>query len=310
VQGDKLKLTGASTSGSADFSTSPAEGGAQWKAHFTWKIPQTIVAGTKLAGGIQLGVTVSNVQPDQPLQQGIKGFAPGFAEQIIAAYPATASVSKSYDYTLSAGTTGAFTITIEAVSSTVTYHYAPKPTTHTCKRPQSAYAPSARQAGCSAAVAFLFTQSGRPPNVPTRVLDVRTVGHGSGRVELTTEGFPIRASLELKTARVVLERDYFTAGGDRATQRLVFALAKNPDESFYGGPPGARGIVTGLMLVDSSDPSCTEGSHTGVREATLNIKDRGDDEGKDRVSLTVAGCHHESFSVEGTKRVNVVITLK
>src|SRR4051812_50064289 len=30
----------------------PAEGGAQWKNHFTWKVPQTITAGGSGEGGV------------------------------------------------------------------------------------------------------------------------------------------------------------------------------------------------------------------------------------------------------------------
>jgi hypothetical protein len=123
VQGSHLTFTNGAPSGSADFATNPAEGGAQWKTHFTWKVPTTLVAGTKIAGGIQLSVTVSDVKPEQPLQQGIKGFAPDFAQQIIAQYPSPGTASQSFDYTLPAGQTTDFTMTIEFVSSTAVYHY-------------------------------------------------------------------------------------------------------------------------------------------------------------------------------------------
>jgi hypothetical protein len=123
VQGTHLTFTNGAPSGSADFATNPAEGGAQWKTHFTWKVPTTLVAGTKIAGGIQLSVTVSDVKPEQPLSQGIKGFAPEFAQQIIAQYPSPGTASQSFDYTLPAGQTTDFTMTIEFVSSTAVYHY-------------------------------------------------------------------------------------------------------------------------------------------------------------------------------------------
>ena len=309
VQGDKLKVGAAGTSGSADFATSPAEGGAQWKAHFTWHVPGTLVAGTKVQGGIQIGVTVSDVKPDQPLQQGVKGFAPGFAQQIIASYPATATASQSFDYTLPAGQTSAFTITIEFVSSTLTYHYAPKKTTPVCKRPNAAYAPAASQAGCTAAVSFLFTAGGRPKSAPKRVLDVRIAGHGSGTVDLDGQGDPIGPTLVLKTARVVVERDYAGDDLEDHTQRLVFALAKDGDTALHGAPPGPRAIRTHVKLVDSSDPSCPEGRH-GPREARLYIGDRGNASGFDVVGLTVDGCDHHDYAFKGTKRVNVVILVK
>jgi hypothetical protein len=182
VQGTKLKVTSASTSGSAEYSTDPAEGGAQWKNHFTWKVPQTITAGTKLAGGIQLGIAVSDVQPPQPLQQGIKGFAPGFAEQVIAQYPTSAAVSKPFDYTLFASATAAFTITIEMQSSTVTYHYAPKATTPKCTRARLASAGTSAPDGLEASgkVTFHLSAHGVPAHgeSPT-LLSSSTAGQGS-----------------------------------------------------------------------------------------------------------------------------------
>ena len=126
----KLKINPA---GTADFTTDPAEGGAQWKVHFTWKVPETIVAGENIQGAIKIGLTVSDVQPDQPLSNGINALAPDFAQQVIANYPSSASVSKSYDYKLSAGQTLPFTITIGFLSSSVVYHYQPGAARHAAK---------------------------------------------------------------------------------------------------------------------------------------------------------------------------------
>src|SRR5437588_9753081 len=55
--GQPKKLLQIDAGGSADFSTDPAASGAQWKDHFHWTVPATIVAGKP--SQVTIGVSVS-----------------------------------------------------------------------------------------------------------------------------------------------------------------------------------------------------------------------------------------------------------
>jgi hypothetical protein len=122
VQGSRLTVSGMT----ADYQTQPSDG-AQWHFHYSWKVPDTLVAGRKVSGGIMIADTISNVSPDQDLLDQINALAPDFAQAVSVQYKkgsGSASASMTYDYTLAADTTAPdFYITIGFVSSSVVYHY-------------------------------------------------------------------------------------------------------------------------------------------------------------------------------------------
>jgi hypothetical protein len=122
AQGSRLTVSGMT----ADYQTQPSDG-AQWHAHYSWKVPGTLVAGRKVSGAIMIADTISNVSPDQDLSDQINALAPDFAQAVPVQYQkgsGSASASMTYDYTLAADTTAPdFYITIGFVSSSVVYHY-------------------------------------------------------------------------------------------------------------------------------------------------------------------------------------------
>ncbi|HEY7891051.1 MAG TPA: hypothetical protein VIC05_02465, partial [Solirubrobacteraceae bacterium] len=118
VQGSQLTIDPSGMT--ADYH--PPQTGAQWKTHYHWQVPTTLVAG-KSSTGITIGETISEVQPDQELSDQINALAPDFAQAVQAHYHGSPSVEQSYGYTLAADTTQDFTITVGFVSSTVVYHY-------------------------------------------------------------------------------------------------------------------------------------------------------------------------------------------
>ncbi len=100
-----------------------AGNGGDWKIHYSWKVPRTLIAGK--TASITLGDTISDVNPNQPLSDSINALAPDFAQQLIVHYPPSGPSSQTYAYKLAADQAGAkeITITIGFTSSTVVYHY-------------------------------------------------------------------------------------------------------------------------------------------------------------------------------------------
>ena len=312
VQGDKLTVGSASTSGSADYSSKPSEGGAQWKDHFTWHVPQKIVAGTKIAGGIQLAITVSNVQPEQPLSQGIKGFAPGFAEQIIANYPAAATASKSFDYTLFASATSGFTITIEFMSSTLTYHYAPSG--NSCR----VFASAAGATAEACLESFRFAVAAHHP---------ARVRAPTGRK--TNEGWVLKGGNVVSMMRPHLSYYESTSVQDPAYTRGALIDLKVTDADLTESGP-SRVVKLKVTVIDNAEGNpaidkivrCRAGSHGTIVLIDDNRLVKGADNGqiRDKVLVTLPPCPyfshtysnedsflHEPFNGGEGQRANVIV---
>jgi hypothetical protein len=124
VQGAQLVIDPAGET--AVYDHTGAYGGAgtggEWKLHYSWSLPSTLVAGQPAS--ITLGDMFSDVNPPNGISDSINVVGPELAKQFIAMYPGGAT-SQSYPYTLSASQTEGFTITIGFQSSYVIYHYAP-----------------------------------------------------------------------------------------------------------------------------------------------------------------------------------------
>jgi hypothetical protein len=126
VQGAKLQID--ATGMSADLDHTGQYGGAgnggDWKVHYTWQVPQTLIPGNKYT--ITLGVAVS-APNQQPLSIGMNALAPDFGQQLIVTYPNPSNLSKSYEGTLAADQKDSkeIIVTIGFESSYVIYHYRP-----------------------------------------------------------------------------------------------------------------------------------------------------------------------------------------
>ena len=97
--------------------------GGKWDTSYSFKVPDTLTAGQ--TAKLTIGLHFDRVTPSQPLQLGIKAFAPDFARQLLVDYPSPGSRDETYDVPISIGYTDSkeLVVTIEFVSSTVTYHY-------------------------------------------------------------------------------------------------------------------------------------------------------------------------------------------
>lgn len=295
----------------------------QWLTSYQWTVP-----GTVTAAGAALSLTLhaeertgrpnNRICPAMGARSGFS-FKGGLAQPVSLGFCAEAVVKPTADgsrtETLlppsSAATGSSLTLTVGVQDGpTFTYTYKASNPGPKCRRPAGfASWPSARQDGCLKTVKFVFTQGGLPPGQPTRVLDIRTVGQGSGTAEFDEENRPIGHTFELKTARIVRERDYDDDGVER-TQRLLFVLGSPADEEFGGRFPNPVGISTRLKLVSSSDPSCPAHVGSRYRKAQLLVLDGGSRGAKDIVQLNLEACRHQSLIFKGTKRVKVAITIK
>jgi hypothetical protein len=97
--------------------------GGEWKAEYTFELPQTLTPGK--SSSVTLGIKVSNVQPEQPNSYQITALAPDFAQALNLSYPNPAEISKTFTIPISASLKDAneITITIGVVSAQVIYHY-------------------------------------------------------------------------------------------------------------------------------------------------------------------------------------------
>jgi hypothetical protein len=75
--------------------------GGEWRVDYTFKVPQRLTAGKPYA--ITLALTVSNVQPVQPLLIEFGARAPDFVGRASANFPNPASDSKTFSVPLSEG---------------------------------------------------------------------------------------------------------------------------------------------------------------------------------------------------------------
>lgn len=99
------------------------DGGA-WDAVFTWNVPETITPGREAK--VKIGIDIKNVKPEQELTLGIVVRAPDLAKQLLVKYPSPAKDSATYELPTETSTySGAreIAVSIDFVSSTVTYHY-------------------------------------------------------------------------------------------------------------------------------------------------------------------------------------------
>lgn len=97
--------------------------GGEWKVDYTFKVPQTLIAGKSFS--LTLGLAVSNAVPVQPLLIQMGARAPDFVGSVSANYPNPASASKTFSVPLSAGYKDfkEIVIIVGVVSAEVTYVY-------------------------------------------------------------------------------------------------------------------------------------------------------------------------------------------
>jgi hypothetical protein len=97
--------------------------GGEWKVMYTWKVPQTLVAGK--SSSISLSLTANSVQPVQPLLVQMGARAPDFVQALSINYPNPASASKTYTVPLAADQKDSkdVVIIVSVVSAEITYTY-------------------------------------------------------------------------------------------------------------------------------------------------------------------------------------------
>jgi len=100
------------------------DGGA-WDVTYTWKVPDTIVPGTKYQ--VEVSIQVNKVNPEQPLGFQISVLAPDFAQSYNIEYPHPTGGSKTFDIPVASDQSGSkeYSIQIGFESSSVTYTYQP-----------------------------------------------------------------------------------------------------------------------------------------------------------------------------------------
>ena len=94
-----------------------------WRTHYTWHVPGTLIAGKDAS--ITLGLDIADVNPVQPLLVGMTALAPNFAQQLTAHYPDQPTASKTYTVPIAADEASAqeITVTVGVLSAQVIYHY-------------------------------------------------------------------------------------------------------------------------------------------------------------------------------------------
>jgi hypothetical protein len=99
--------------------------GGEWKVDFTFAVPRTLTPGKSFS--VRLGLSVSNVLPEQPLAMAIGARAPDFVGRVDVNYPNPASGSKTFSVPLSAGYKDVnykeIVVIVGFVSAEVTYVY-------------------------------------------------------------------------------------------------------------------------------------------------------------------------------------------
>jgi hypothetical protein len=99
--------------------------GGSWDVTYTWKVPDTVVPGTKYQ--VEVGIQVNKMNPDQPNGFQINVLAPDFAQAYNIEYPHPKGGSTTFEIPVASDQSGAkeYSITIGFVSSSVTYTYQP-----------------------------------------------------------------------------------------------------------------------------------------------------------------------------------------
>jgi hypothetical protein len=99
--------------------------GGSWDVTYTWKVPDTVVPGTKYQ--VEVGIQVNKMKPEQPNGFQINVLAPDFAQAYNIEYPHPTGGTTTFDIAVASDQSGSkeYTITIGFVSSTVTYTYRP-----------------------------------------------------------------------------------------------------------------------------------------------------------------------------------------
>jgi hypothetical protein len=97
--------------------------GGEWKVTYAFNVPGALTPGK--SSSVTAGMTVSDVQPEQPIlfQMGVR--APDFAQALNINYPNPASISKTFTIPISASykTAKELFIVVGVVSAEVIYHY-------------------------------------------------------------------------------------------------------------------------------------------------------------------------------------------
>ena len=216
----QLKVDPTAGTGNWDH-TGPYGGagnGGNWKVAYTWKVPTTVTPG-KVAE-VTVGMTISDVDPVQPLGFQMVVRAPDLAQAFPLHYPEKASGSMTFKVPIPAYYKDLkdLAITVSGVvSAEITYHYERQPG---CRKPASA----ARTAqGCSK-VTFAFKQGGLP-NVSSGYLDMTTNGIGSGTFEEGSDRVLGFIPLDTARGRVIRTVEYLeTAPGVKKEAKLVFRI--------------------------------------------------------------------------------------
>ena len=97
--------------------------GGEWRVDFTFKVPQTLTPGK--SSSLTLGLTVSNVRPEQPILFQVGARAPDFKQVVDVHYPNPAGASKTFAIPISASYKDVKELWViaDVVSAEVIYHY-------------------------------------------------------------------------------------------------------------------------------------------------------------------------------------------
>jgi hypothetical protein len=97
--------------------------GGKWKSEYAWRVPKTLTAGK--AASITLSVTLSDVDPQQPINEQISALAPDFRQDLAIHYPDRPSATKTYPVPISASQAAAKEILVYVafVNAEIRYTY-------------------------------------------------------------------------------------------------------------------------------------------------------------------------------------------
>jgi hypothetical protein len=273
----------------------------RWNVSYNWTVPASVPAeGTTMT--LRLAATELTRNPGARICPAI-GVTSGF--DLKQAQPATLGVCaesggsapstpKTVRLVPPKASPGTIVFLTVGLQDGPTYTYRYRATAPKCRRPSGV---DSSTDDCPEEVRFVFTQGGVPKGVSNNVLDMRTVGRGSGSLTVRSN------NLSDVSARVVREADFVASPDSRIVLRPV--PGRLADGHYTKGP--SRQIVLLLEIASSNDDQCSETRGGKPRTASLAIVDRGA-ERPDIVYLRIAGCPLHSHRFEGKNRVRVVIT--